>query len=480
MGIMIKNVKLGKDGRYRYRRKWPDDVRSAIPDLPRELKKTFKAGLTSQGAAIAAAQLNTDFDKQVDLVRSGRLEQMTEEEAHAAVTEWYVRERRNLSEVVVSFTTEDMVHGTIEVEETLADFERDAILEEAEKQFGLNEFGHHKQFTAEQKFRLAVLRNGKLPQLKMTISRAIDYYVKHQRGGVATQSEKSAKAQAIEFFGDVPITDITLLEANRWAQHLASVRGQSANTISKRVGTLKATFFFLLNQGMIEGSNPFAKLRVPKAAKRATKRKPFHRTHLQAIDRYLRESRVSDETADVVRLLAFTGCRPGEIAGLRVNDVALTGPIPYLYVRWTENVRLKNEQSTRRVPLVGDALEAAKRSVERVGEGFLFPTLAPREGSERENNNLSARVNKCIRAAGILNTRTLVTYSFRHTMAAALDLTETINEFTRERFLGHAKKDDYGSSELPLDRALAALEAALPNLGNVDAIEYTEEELRIG
>lgn len=466
MGIMIKNVKLGKDGKYKFRRKWPDDVRTAFPDLPRELKQTFPAGLTQQQAAIKAAELNAIFDERVKSVRSGRYEQMTEEQAHAAVADWYARERRALREVVATYIAEDTSLGTIEVEETVADFEIDAIIEEASKQFGVDQFGHPKQLTAEQKFKLEVLNKGKMPQLKMTISRALDYYVEHQRGGVATQSEKSAKDQALEFFGDVPITDITLRDANRWAQHLASVRGQSANTILKRVGTLKATFFFLLNQGMIEGSNPFANLRVPKTAKRAIKRKPFHRSHLQAIERYLRVSRVSDETADVVRLLAFTGCRPGEIAGLRVQDVALSGPIPYLYVRWTEDVRLKNEQSTRRVPLVGDALKAAKRSVERVGKGFLFPTLAPREGSERENNNLSARVNKCIRAAGILETKTLVTYSFRHTMAAALDLTETINEFTRERFLGHAKKDDYGSSELPLDRALAALEAALPNLGN--------------
>ncbi|HBH89768.1 tyrosine-type recombinase/integrase [Ponticaulis sp.] len=480
MGIMIKNVKLGKDGKYRFRRKWPDDVRAAFAELPRELKQTFSSGLTQQQAAIKAAELNSIFDERVNSVRSGRLEQMTEEQAHAAVAEWYARERNNLSQVAVSFMAEGTSLGAIEVEETVADFELDAIIEEASKQFGVDEFGHPKQLTAEQKFKIEVLNKGKMPQLKMTISRAIDYYVEHQRSGVATQSEKSAKDQAIEFFEDVPITDLTRLDANRWAQHLASVRGQSGSTVSKRIGTLKATFNVLLDHGMIEGDNPFARLKVPKAAKKPIGRKPFLTSHLRAIERYLETSRVSEETVDVIHLLMFTGCRPGEIAGLRVQDVVLSGPIPYVYVRWTENVRLKNEQSTRRVPLVGGALEAAKRSVERVGEGFLFPILAPREGSERKNNNLSARVNKCIRAAGILKTEALVTYSFRHTMAAALDLTETVNEFTRERFLGHAKKDDYGSSELPLDRALAALEAALPNLGNVDAIEYTEEELRIG
>lgn len=107
-----------------------------------------------------------------------------------------------------------------------------------------------------------------------------------------------------------------------------------------------------MDHGMIEGENPFARLKVPKAAKKSTERKPFHKTHLEAIQYHLNNSKTSEETADVVRLLAFTGCRPGEIAGLRVQDVVLSGSIPYLYVRWTENVRLKNKQSTRRVPLV--------------------------------------------------------------------------------------------------------------------------------
>ena len=83
MGIMIKNVKLGKDGKYKFRRKWPDDVRTAFPDLPRELKQTFPAGLTQQQAAIKAAELNAIFDERVKSVRSGRYEQMTEEQAHA-------------------------------------------------------------------------------------------------------------------------------------------------------------------------------------------------------------------------------------------------------------------------------------------------------------------------------------------------------------------------------------------------------------
>lgn len=89
MGIMIKIVKLGKVGKYRYRRKWPDDVRAAFPDLSRELKQTFPAGLTQQQAAIKAAELSSIFDDRVNSVRSGRYKQMTEEQAHAAVADWY-------------------------------------------------------------------------------------------------------------------------------------------------------------------------------------------------------------------------------------------------------------------------------------------------------------------------------------------------------------------------------------------------------
>ncbi|WP_338419082.1 tyrosine-type recombinase/integrase [Marinicauda algicola] len=122
-----------------------------------------------------------------------------------------------------------------------------------------------------------------------------------------------------------------------------------------------------------------------------------------------------------MNMLRLTGCRPSEIAGLKVEDLQLNTDIPYAMVRWTDDRRLKTPQSQRRVPLVGVALEGARELARIRKTGWLFPSLAPKDGQGNTNPAMSQRVNKLIRAAGIPKTEQLVAYSFRHTMIEALD-----------------------------------------------------------
>lgn len=480
MGVMIKNLKELKSGKYQYRRAWPKDVREAIPGLSRELKKTFSETLSRHQAIKEAERLDKFFQDTLNEVRSGVRKNMQELELHEHVSRWFRNNRQILNEPIYTeeYITPD--GERIEIQETAKDHELEKLLEEAGRQFGRDEQGDPKDFTPQQRLKLDTLREGKVPELELTISRAVQIYVERHCDGVEKRSTKVAKEQAIEFFGDVPLSEIDRALANNWAFELAKQKSQSHSTIMKRTGALKAVVNYVKDHGLYSGDNPFTRLKPPKIAKKSKDRLPFHEVHLEALRRYIDNSNLKQETKDILELLLYTGCRPSEIAGLRAVDVQIDQEIPYIYIREFEGRRLKNTHSRRRIPLVGNALDAARNCLERSPQGWLFPTLAPSTFNTNDSDKLSARLRKVIRKAGIAQSGRLVPYSFRHTMAAALNMTEGLDLITRERLMGHEKIDRYGAADPTLEKSLEALEKAIPLLGKVDSVEYTEEELSVG
>lgn len=450
-----------------------------MPELSRELKKTFSAGLSRLQAIKEAERWDKFFQGTLHEVRSGARNNMQELELREHVARWYRENKHALSMPIHTEVVLASDGDIVEVQETTKDLEIERILQEAEKQFGTDDFGHPKNLTPEQRLKLETLREGKMPELELTISRAVQIYVERHCDGVEKRSTQVAKEQAIEFFGDVPLSEIDRALANDWAYELAKVRGQSHSTIMKRTGALKAVVNYVKDHGLYSGDNPFARLKPPKIAKKSEERLPFHEVHLEALKRYMENSNLKQETKDILELLLHTGCRLSEIAGLKAADVQIDADIPYIYVRESEGRRLKNAHSRRRIPLVGKALEAARNCLKRSPEGWLFPTLAPSTFNHNDSDKLSARLRKVIKKAGISQTGRLVPYSFRHTMAAALNMTEGLDLITRERLMGHEKIDRYGASDPSLETSLEALEKAIPLLGKVDPVEYTEDELRI-
>lgn len=479
MGVLVKHLKQLKDGRWQYRRVWPKDVREAVKDLSLEVKKTFPTG-TNRDAAIGwALEQDRKADALIAKARSGALEIEQTEATYEAVAKWFHENRDRLDEVVLSYAGEDEHGDGIEVDETERDFERERILLEATKREGESPRGGPRSLTLEEQLQLDALRSDSPPSITMTIGRAFDFYVERQLGGRRTKAADAARLQALEYLGDIPLDRLTRWMASDWTHYLATKRAQKAATIQKRVGTVKAVINFAKEHGRFSGENPFSRLQPPKQAKPSVERLPFHRRHIEAILKHTEGSRVLEETKDIIELLLYTGCRPSEIGGLTAGDLSLNGEIPYVIVRWTPDRRLKTAQSKRRVPLLGEALNAASRALERQQSGWLFPAVAPKSGEANDNPLLSARINKHIRAAGVHKTPRLVAYSFRHTMAEALDRA-SVGQVVRDRVLGKQKADGYGANELPVSEAKAALEAAIPLLGHIDEVEYTQAELAIG
>ncbi|TGP53925.1 hypothetical protein EN873_12175 [bacterium M00.F.Ca.ET.230.01.1.1] len=188
------------------------------------------------------------------------------------------------------------------------------------------------------------------------------------------------------------------------------------------------------------------------------KRDPFTKDEITKIRRRIVSHSKEPDLMLIWRLLEGTGCRLAEVTGLRVADVKPEEPMPYIEVEWHEDRRVKTDPSRRRVPLIGDALGAAREAVKAAGgAAMLFPTY----GVEGGNTKASAALMKHVRA--VTTNRKKVVHSLRHNMKDTLDLAE-VDTSDQNLILGHTLGgigERYGGSERRLEVATRAMRRAL-------------------
>ncbi len=244
MGVVVKHLKQLSDGRWQYRRVWPKNVKAAVPDLTNEVKKVFPKS-TSKSAAIQwALRQDQSADALIAKVRSGAAEIEREEHSIERVARWFQQERNGWDEVAITQWSTDDCGQPIEVEETFRELEVERIVAEAARRSGTAPDGSPKAFTSEERLKLEALRRDEAPRVRMTLRRAIDFYVERQRGGRDDKATAAAREQALEYFGDIPLDRLSRAMASDWTHALAKSRGQSAATTKKRIGSLKAVINF--------------------------------------------------------------------------------------------------------------------------------------------------------------------------------------------------------------------------------------------
>jgi integrase len=156
-------------------------------------------------------------------------------------------------------------------------------------------------------------------------------------------------------------------------------RGNKPPTVRRRMNTIVSVFNTVLNEFDLSNQrNPFAKLKIRGDTTEVIRRPPFTIKELKRIAEDCRER--DDELKHIAAMQMDTGARLEEIVGLRLDDVVLDEKFPHIRIR--ENIKLgrtlKNPQSSRDVPLVGEALWGAREAMQarRNGEGgWLFPRL---------------------------------------------------------------------------------------------------------
>ncbi len=260
---------------------------------------------------------------------------------------------------------------------------------------------------------------------------------------------------------DRPIASLRREDARNVRDHM--LEGRSPESVERYLNTVRAVLNLAIKEMDLEHqgvTNPFMKLPVARgdqAIPDRRKRDVFTNEELARVQAHIVASCRHDLQL-IWRLMRNTGCRLAEITGLRVQDVRLDHEIPHVAIEWHERRRVKTMSSRRLVPLLGDALDAAREAMLMTSDGdALFPAYCRERGSDSASAALGKHVRACVK-----NPK-LVTYSLRHRMADLLDLAG-VSEMDRKLVLGHTKGEEsekYGSEQARLLRARRALEMAL-------------------
>lgn len=138
--------------------------------------------------------------------------------------------------------------------------------------------------------------------------------------------------------------------------------------------------------------------------------------------------------------------------------------MPHIIIRNNKIRELKTSVSARSIPVVA---RLKKPLLERCANlSAKDPVFSD---NNRATNNISAKLNKVIRAAGVPRSPKLVAYSFRHTMKEALRAAGVPVEDQWD-ILGHSNPtvaSRYGSPIRDLKKVKRQLDKAVKELGNV-------------
>ena len=264
--------------------------------------------------------------------------------------------------------------------------------------------------------------------------------------------------------GDAIIGDIRREQANTYVEKLRN-RGITADTISKYVYQIKPVFDTAIREFELGIPSPFESLTIAgKGSAKPHGRLPYSLTELYAIWQRCRE--MDDERRWAIAMLSDTGARQAEVVGLRKDEVILTGDVPHILIRPNGNRGLKNAQSERKVPLVGEALWAAQRAMTTAGE-YLFPVFQPRKAEATFNSNSAlAAFNKWLRENGLAKASQGL-HSFRHTLVDRLR-DAGVPKDVREQIGGWKSQEvseGYGQGASLLTAAIRLLSAGVMQKG---------------
>lgn len=130
---------------------------------------------------------------------------------------------------------------------------------------------------------------------------------------------------------------------------------------------------------------------------------------------------MNDALASLLTLLAYTGARTNEIAGLSLADVVVDDSpdgISHLIIRPNDLRSLKNHSSRRTIPLLGEALKSVRTLLSRRTKTSSV-ALFQQYGRDGGQTAVSASLMKHLRATGV-NEKTKIIHSLRHTIKQAL------------------------------------------------------------
>jgi integrase len=256
--------------------------------------------------------------------------------------------------------------------------------------------------------------------LPLLLSQALELYfenhVKGQqlkfRNGVIKRWKNIYSATG----SDIPLELVTRDMAKLYVkQRLNSVK---TGTVDREVKTINA----VINKAIVEASlkitNPFERLVIPNKGGDSKPREDFSPLELKNLIADCANR--GDEIRIMVLVTCLTGARPGEIAGLRREDVYWNGAVPYIDIAAYASRTVKTKNSLRTVPLIPLAAKWLKAQLESHEEGVVFPRYC--DGNEVFGENVSGATRRYIKTL-LKADKSL--YSGRHTVKTLLDEANT-------------------------------------------------------
>jgi integrase len=243
-------------------------------------------------------------------------------------------------------------------------------------------------------------------------------------------------------------------------------------TANRAVSSLSSFWRWLELQGHVHGDSPWRGMSLPKAkptngtptgqpgsASTSAEKRAFTDPELVAL---LTADGVSPLLRDGMRCALLTACRIEELFSIRVGDLKLSGPIPYIDLKGS-----KTEAARRAIPIHPDLMDLIeRRTAGKVPEAWLFDDLREvPEGSIVERSQPVSKTftrlrRKLSRAVPSLDQRVpgsrqadVDWHTFRRTFAGkardALNQGATgYSQWTIGQVMGHA------GSEMPLQMTM--------------------------
>lgn len=227
----------------------------------------------------------------------------------------------------------------------------------------------------------------------------------------------------------VVVDDVSRINPIALQRHVDTQQELSPNTVRRYINKVAVAVDDVYRQYGRQITNPLNNITYKKRKAEPQKRATLTPEQFTTLQQLIK-SKWEVNSAKLVAILLNTGLRVAEVAGVETKHVVLDAPVPYLIITKTEQRRIKNTNSERRVPLFGISLEAVKALMSKNDKGrFIFPNY--NKVDITRNDSASGATNKWLKKNGLTN---ITTHSFRHTLNTRMAEAGILEEIRKKCF----------------------------------------------
>lgn len=282
---------------------------------------------------------------------------------------------------------------------------------------------------------------------RLTVIELFVQFTQHKAKRVtsATLDKYRALSKTLkDFFGTKAAVDITEGDAEKFTNWY-NKSALTKEVIKERVGLISAGWRWAVDQEMVE-LNPWEEM--PSRIKVPPKQKPrpFTREEIETINRAFRTDRYYAHYADLVEFRFGTGCRTGELVGLRWKHVSDDFATIWIGETLVKGVRKATKTNRARFITLTPKLQAILQERQRPGCGEDDLVFTGPKGAPIDPKNFAQRAWKKILTR--LNIDYRRPYTSRHTLVSHA-LAQGMNPVEVAQLTGHDVKtlyEDYAGS----------------------------------